>query len=198
MIAAGCSEETRYAHANEALLALGCSDLQADLMSGGDGWWVAWAGATPVGLVHLAAAGREAPTTGVIAGLYVVPSYRDRGVGRRLVEKAFLGARTRGWSQVYIYVAKKNPALGFYTRLGLVRALEAGLPGYVRLICPTTGREVRSVWDRKLIPFMLKAIAVALGLGSVVLGILKPERVERIAFSLGIGLVCLAISTLND
>lgn len=198
MLVAGCREEQQYAGSNAALLELGCADLRESLVSGRGGWLVAWLGPRPVGLVHLAVAGSDTPGTGVIAALYVLPQYRKRGVGRQLVEEAVAWARARGWDRVFIYVAKESPAVGFYARLGLGEGAEVGLPGYIRFVWPTTTKGVGAMKDKKLVPFMLKAVAVALGLGSVVLGMLKPERVERIAFLLGIGLVSLAISTLND
>ncbi len=48
------------------------------------------------------------------------------------------------------------------------------------------------------ISFVLKAVAVAMGVGSIVLSVLQTGKVEQICLLLGIGLGCLAISTLND
>jgi|LSQX01.3.fsa_nt_gb hypothetical protein len=48
------------------------------------------------------------------------------------------------------------------------------------------------------ISFVLKAIAMAMGVASVGISLLKTGSFEKIGLLLGVGLACLAISTLND
>jgi len=48
------------------------------------------------------------------------------------------------------------------------------------------------------VSFVLKAVAVAMGITSVVISVLKNGPIEQIGLLLGIGLACLAISSLND
>ncbi len=203
MIAAGCREEERYLPGNAIALEWACRDLQRDLFSGTGAWWVAWCASCPIGLIRLGVAGGETLDEGVLTGLYVEQGWRHQGVGRQLVEVALLAAHAQGWRRVFVHVAEKNPAVSFYSRLGLFRIVDSTLPGYMKLEWSSeddssNGEEDCSVSNRKSIPFMLRAAAVGLGLGGVVLGMVSPERVERIALVLGIGLVCLAISTLND
>jgi predicted N-acetyltransferase YhbS len=50
-----------------------------------------------------------------VASVYVVPERRGRGVGRRLVDRATLEARTLGVSTVYLFTAAQQ---GYYGRLG--------------------------------------------------------------------------------
>lgn len=48
------------------------------------------------------------------------------------------------------------------------------------------------------ISFVLKAIAMAMGVASVGISYLKTGSIQQIGLLLGVGLACLAISTLND
>jgi len=64
---------------------------------------------------------------GWIAFCYVVPELRGCGLGRALIGRAGEVFRSRGRNCVRLTVAPGNPALGFYERLGFVRAgTEAG------------------------------------------------------------------------
>lgn len=48
------------------------------------------------------------------------------------------------------------------------------------------------------VSFVLKAIAMAMGVASVVISVRKAGSIEQIGLLLGIGVACLAISSLND
>lgn len=50
-----------------------------------------------------------------VASVYVVPEWRGRGVGRRLVDRAVLEARALGVLTVYLFTAAQQ---GYYGRLG--------------------------------------------------------------------------------
>ena len=53
-----------------------------------------------------------------IGSVYVTPEYRDRGIGRQIVEKLLNWGRDRGCSEVELNVLVGNPARKFYRRLG--------------------------------------------------------------------------------
>ena len=56
--------------------------------------------------------------TGWIAFCYVAEEYRRRGIGRAMIEKARERTSAQGRLALRLTVAPKNPALGFYERLG--------------------------------------------------------------------------------
>jgi GNAT superfamily N-acetyltransferase len=55
------------------------------------------------------------PVSPWLAGLYVTPEYRRRGVGRMLVRAIEDQARQRGNTQLYLYT---DDAIAYYERLG--------------------------------------------------------------------------------
>lgn len=211
MLSAGCAEEQEFTSTGSALLELGCRDLQQDLLSGGAGWLVAWHEATPIGLVCLASAGSSAPSTGVLAGLYVAPEWRRQGIGRYLVLAAVDAAKKRGLRSVAIYVAAQSPARHLYEQLGLGEGTATEHADFIKLEWRLGNppklynsadnperKEACRVLDKKTITFLLRAIAVAMGIAGVVLCVLQPLQQVRISMLLSIGLASLAISNLND
>ena len=48
----------------------------------------------------------------------VLPAYRNRGIGRALMQALFAGLAERGYKQTSLAVQKENPAVNFYLRLG--------------------------------------------------------------------------------
>jgi GNAT superfamily N-acetyltransferase len=50
----------------------------------------------------------------------IIGEYRNKGIGRILMEKFFLLAIEQGYSKVSLSVDQRNPAFGFYQRLGFV------------------------------------------------------------------------------
>jgi len=55
-----------------------------------------------------------------VSVVYVVPHYRQAGVGRRLVEKALQWGRVNGAEYCTLNVLEKNPARSLYKSLGFV------------------------------------------------------------------------------
>ncbi len=76
------------------------------------------AGAAAVTGAGAASTGAAGPC-GEIASFYVLPSEWRRGTGRRLGERAVAEARTRGFSEVLVWVLETNArARRFYETLG--------------------------------------------------------------------------------
>lgn len=71
----------------------------------------------PVGTCLLAPKELEPchPLSPWLAGLYVVPEFRRRGIGRILVRATEEQARQRGYSQIYLY---SDDAIAYYEGLG--------------------------------------------------------------------------------
>ncbi|MBC7130859.1 GNAT family N-acetyltransferase, partial [Candidatus Bathyarchaeota archaeon] len=64
---------------------------------------------------------------GEIHELFVHPSYRGRGIGRTLVEKAIEYARSRGRRKAGLWVGVKNyGAKEFYRKLGFEETVTLG------------------------------------------------------------------------
>ena len=79
--------------------------------------WIALVGAEPVGSVVLELDGVE-PRLELkpdLAGLYVLPKHRNRGIGSALVTACEVGARGFGVRDVYLYT---EAAETLYARLG--------------------------------------------------------------------------------
>ena len=87
---------------------------------------VAWRGSLPIGHLLLWWAGTDnKPVSPTLAGsadlsdLYVVPAYRSRGIGTRLMDAAEAEVRRRGFTQLGLDVSTDNPrARVFYERRG--------------------------------------------------------------------------------
>lgn len=200
----GCVEEQQYVGDSATLVEIGCHDLQADLLSGATGWFVAWYRQAPIGLVKLTNAGSRDPDTGVIAGLYVAPAWRRYGVGRMLVQTVIAEARMCRLRQVFLYVASQSPALRFYQRIGLNDITLTENPAYVRLEYVLQGHAsqrsengTRRVQAKKRAPYIVGAIVMAVGIVGAIFSMLPLQQVAIVVLVLGVGLVSLAISTLN-
>ncbi len=79
--------------------------------------WVAFVDEVPVGSVVLELDGVE-PRPELkpdLAGLYVLPKHRNRGIGRALVTACEAGAREFGVSDLYLYTERAET---LYARLG--------------------------------------------------------------------------------
>jgi ribosomal protein S18 acetylase RimI-like enzyme len=191
MIAAGCHEEQGYVPGSTSILEYACRDLQKDLLAAEGAWWIAWDEGTPVGLVRLGPTSGDQPNEGLLTSLYVAQSHRCQGIGRRLVETALAAAEKQGSGSVFAFVAEKNPARAFYTRLDLFRVVDSSLPGYLKLQWSTTRK--RSVSHRKTIVSALRTTAMGLGLVAALLGLMSPEETGYLKLLLGFGLVTLAL-----
>lgn len=95
----------------------------AEWISGADRpTWVAEAGGRPVGMVNLAifdrmpAPGLAAARWGYLANAYVVPDYRNAGVGRLLVDELMIFAR--GEELVRVVLSPSAKSVPFYERAG--------------------------------------------------------------------------------
>jgi hypothetical protein len=131
-------------------------------------------------------------------------------VGSSLTLAAIEAAKAKGLRSVNIYVAAASPARLLYAQLGLGKSAATEHADFLRFewrldtdhqidgLADNARKGVMLVRDKKWMPFMLKAVAVAMGVAVVVLSILQPIHVERVGLLLGIGLASLAISTLND
>jgi predicted N-acetyltransferase YhbS len=91
--------------------------------------WVALAGGIPVGTVSLVA--DEKPFDAVriccLAGLYVVPAWRDRGIGRQLCRYAVRRARGLGYPEIGLYTIDQE---AFYHHLSWTTLSPAVIDGY--------------------------------------------------------------------
>lgn len=85
--------------------------------------WVAYAGDTPAGTVsarieqgqHRLLRGRQ---TVYLMHLAVLPAFSGRGIGKMLCDQALEYARQQQAEAATLHVVHRNPALGFYQRLG--------------------------------------------------------------------------------
>jgi len=79
--------------------------------------WIAFVDNVPVGSVVLEIDGVEPRTnlTPDLAGLFVVPDYRKRGIGSALVTACEDGARRFGVRELYLYTERAET---LYSRLG--------------------------------------------------------------------------------
>jgi len=63
-----------------------------------------------------------------IHDLAVLPAWRGRGVGRRLLRAVEAQARERGYCKITLEVRADNPAAGLYRQLGYGAASSGGEP----------------------------------------------------------------------
>ncbi len=72
-----------------------------------------------IGFVGFGNRGNEAPDTGEIFALYVLPEYYGKGVGRKLMEAGL--EQLKDYPQVCLWVLRENKrAIRFYRKLGFV------------------------------------------------------------------------------
>jgi ribosomal protein S18 acetylase RimI-like enzyme len=72
-----------------------------------------------IGWCDVLAADRPAFRHGGVLGMGLLPAYRGRGLGRRLMEETLQGARAFGLSRIELSVRVDNArAVALYTRLG--------------------------------------------------------------------------------
>ncbi|MDZ4181327.1 MAG: GNAT family N-acetyltransferase, partial [Candidatus Cloacimonadaceae bacterium] len=55
---------------------------------------------------------------GELAAMYLLKAYHRRGIGRALTEVFSERLRSLGYRSMVAWVAEKNPATGFYQRMG--------------------------------------------------------------------------------
>ncbi len=102
--------------------------------------------------------GRALPATGEIALLYVLESFQDLGLGRRLLRAMASSLCNGGYRSTGVWVLADNePAIGFYKNLGGIQAVERNgqFAGY-------RTHELGFVWSSALLAQSgtLKGIAV--------------------------------------
>ncbi len=106
-------------HFDEAAICAALTQLLADPSLGRV--WLIVAGERPVGYVvltygfSLESHGRDA----LIDEIYLMPDYRDQGVGRRVLQQMEAEARRLGATRLYLEVEQSNTrAQAFYRQLG--------------------------------------------------------------------------------
>lgn len=78
-----------------------------------------WSALRALLLLHLLGAGRPEPHTALVEGVAVLPEWRGRGVGRRMMAEALAQAHQAGRQRVGLYVLEGNePALRLYRSVG--------------------------------------------------------------------------------
>ena len=136
------------------------SECYQKQMEGKGLYATAWHGGTPTGILFVYWEGpagsllaywegsgaervrRGFPDCPVLIDLYVLPEYRMRGIGARLIEYAEAEARRRGFTQVGLDVENSNDvAFGIYARRGYA---DSGLGGHMESysVLDENGKEV--------------------------------------------------------
>ena len=86
------------------------------------------------------ARGHREPPSGEVYALYVETDWRERGIGRALIETAFDTFRRRGLAQAVIWCLEGNFAgRGFYERCGGRRLPESRVEDVAGMPLPTVG-----------------------------------------------------------
>lgn len=81
-------------------------------------FWIARHGTTPCGYISVE---RFTPTLYHVHKIYVLSSFHGQGIGRQLLEHIFAlvqNETSAGCGTVELTVNRKNPAVGFYERMG--------------------------------------------------------------------------------
>lgn len=87
---------------------------------------------------------RAGPAQGEIYGLYIASDWREQGIGRNLMERAFDTLRKRGVGSAVIWCLEGNfAARGFYERCGGRLLREARVEEVAGMPLPTVGYH----WD---------------------------------------------------
>ena len=84
----------------------------------GAGVLVARSGALVVGFATLSRQPPGAPGEGEVETLYVLDDWRERGIGRALMQAAARALRDLGCRSLFLWVLAENPSRWFYERLG--------------------------------------------------------------------------------
>lgn len=75
----------------------------------------------PMGYLHMTPPDLPVPFDArhvEIKRIYLMKETQGTGIGRKLMETAFADAKARGFEEVLLGVYSKNPAIGFYERMG--------------------------------------------------------------------------------
>ncbi len=107
---------------------------------------VARATSAPRGVIGFTTAsprGPTAPAEGEVETLYVLDDWRERGIGRRLLQASARHLASRSCRSLFLWVLEDNPSRWFYEHLG-------GRPG-MRATTLMGGRQlpqIAMIWDR--------------------------------------------------
>jgi GNAT superfamily N-acetyltransferase len=86
--------------------------------------WLAWDDDVPVGMIvaiifeRMPQPGRDDSGWGYVHHLVVLPSYRDQGIGGRLLSAVVEEAERRGWDRLLLHPRERS--IPFYERAGFV------------------------------------------------------------------------------
>lgn len=79
---------------------------------------------------------------GELTSIYLLSSYKGQGIGRALLDQAFLNLKQMGFDKAYCWVLQDNPTLDFYLKSG------GKLPGITTtLVIGHKVEEVAVVWE---------------------------------------------------
>ena len=84
----------------------------------GDGVLVARSGGLVIGFATLSRRPAGAPGDGEVETLYVLDDWRERGIGRSLMQAAARALRALSCRSLFLWVLAENPSRWFYQRLG--------------------------------------------------------------------------------
>ncbi|WEK03560.1 MAG: helix-turn-helix domain-containing GNAT family N-acetyltransferase [Candidatus Devosia phytovorans] len=87
----------------ETLIASLYADFEAMPQSPPKSLWIAEIGGEVAGSIYIVPAGEDRPGVAQLRMLYVDPTFRGRGVGRRLVDEAVSFSRASGYRQVRLW-----------------------------------------------------------------------------------------------
>jgi GNAT superfamily N-acetyltransferase len=88
--------------------------VDACYLHGGGGFWLAWVGAEAVGSVGAQDLGGVAE----LRRMYVLPGFRRRGIGARLVEALINHCSRNGIRAIELWTAEDGPGRFLYSKLG--------------------------------------------------------------------------------
>ena len=95
-----------------------------------------------VGFATLSRRPPGAPGDGEVETLYVLDDWRERGIGRSLMQAAARALRDLSCRSLFLWVLAENPSRWFYERLGGRPALRS-----TTRVGGTTVPQVAIVWD---------------------------------------------------
>jgi ribosomal protein S18 acetylase RimI-like enzyme len=88
------------------------------MIAAGGGVLVAEAGDRVVGFCTVGSPRTKGLAEGELETLYVLDDWRDRGLGRRLLQSGALHLAAQGCRSLFLWVLEDNPSRWFYERLG--------------------------------------------------------------------------------